>query len=118
MPKEYPAAQTIENLLSESSFDLAQQALSDSSRRPDGFAMADNAIDLLVAICALFGGVYGTKTVQFLMAAKTKSLALKEVVLGNELFMHENSESAADFKKAHRNQSPITRKIVAETKVL
>ena len=118
LPKEYPAAQTTEELLSQSNFGLAQQAMNDSSHRPDGFKMAENAMDILIGVCALFGGVYGTRAVQFLLAAKTKSLALKEVVLGNDLFMHENAESTANFKKAHRNQSPATRRMVPEAKIL
>ena len=118
LPKEYPAAQTTEELFSQSNFGLAQQAMSDSSHRPDGFKMAENAMDILIGVCALFGGVYGTRAVQLLRAAKTKSLALKEVVLGNELFMHENAESKTNFKKAHRNQSPETRKMVSEVKIL
>lgn len=118
LPEEYPAAQTVDDMLSQSSFDLAQQVMSNSSYRPDGFKIVENAMEILIGVCALFGGVYGTRAAQFLMASKKKSLALKEVVLGNELFMHENTTSAPDFKKAHRNQSAETRMLVAETKML
>jgi hypothetical protein len=33
---------------------------------------------ILIGVFALFGGVYGTRAVQFLLAAKTKSLALEQ----------------------------------------
>ena len=69
LPKEYPAAQTIEELLSQPNFGLAKQAMNDSSQRPDGFKMAENAMDILIGVCALFGGVYGTRAVQLLRTA-------------------------------------------------
>jgi len=60
--------------------------------------------------------------VRFLKEAQTKSKALKEIIEGNELFKKYAVEVPNDkpavfaFKEAHKNQSPETRQIVAETK--
>jgi hypothetical protein len=64
----------------------------------------------------LFGGAYATRIVKFLQEAKAKSNALKEIVLGNEIFKKTNPDSAEAFKDAQRNQSPLTKQIVAEVR--
>ncbi|GAG32598.1 unnamed protein product, partial [marine sediment metagenome] len=69
-----------------------------------------------IGICALLGGVYGTRAVRFLKQAKAKSKALKEIVAGNELFKKANQPQADAFKQAHANQSPQTRQFVTEMK--
>ncbi len=53
---------------------------------------------------------------KFLHEAKAKSNALKEIVLGNEIFKKTNPDSAEAFKDAQRNQSPLTKQIVTEVK--
>ena len=78
--------------------------------------MADSAMELGIAICALLGGVYGTRAVRFLKEARAKSKALKEIIQGNELFKDLNAEQTAAFKNAHKKQSAETRKLVAELK--
>ncbi len=78
--------------------------------------------ELAIGICALLGGVYGTRAVRFLKEARAKSKALQEIIAGNELFKKQAFEVPNDklavfaFKEAHKNQSPQTRQIVAETK--
>ena len=42
--------------------------------------------------------------------------ALKEIILANEIFKKTNPESAQAFKDAQRNQSPLTKQLVAEIK--
>jgi hypothetical protein len=116
MPKEFPPADTPEQILAQSSWQLAQNSLTESSERPDAWELADNALELGIGIAALLGGVYGTRAVGFLKEARTKSKALKEIVEGNELFKSQNSESTDAFKQAHRNQSPETRQIVTGIK--
>lgn len=116
LPKELPQADTAEQILSESSWQLGQKALVESAERPDAWQMADNALELGIGICALLGGVYGTRAVQFLKQARTKSKALQEIIAGNELFKKHNDSSAVAFKQAHQNQSAQTRQIVAEMK--
>ncbi|MBW8000639.1 MAG: hypothetical protein FVQ80_01280 [Planctomycetes bacterium] len=116
LPKEYPPAETAEDVLSQSNFILASRALNDSTARPDGWEMADSAIELGIGLCALLGGAYGLKAAQFLRLAKTKSNALREIVSGNELFKKQNDQFRESFKQAHKNQSPKTRQIVAEMK--
>ena len=117
LPKEFPQAETVEDVLGESNWQLARIASSESAERPSGWEVADSALELGIGICALLGGVYGTRAVGFLKQAKTKSKALKEIIAGNELFKKQNASSASAFKQAHQNQSPQTRQIVTEMKV-
>jgi len=57
-----------------------------------------------------------------LKEARAKSKALKEIIEGNELFKKQAAAVPNDkpavfaFKEAHKDQSPETRQIVAETK--
>ena len=116
LPKEFPQADTAEDILAQSNFQLARTALSESAERPDAWQVADNALELAIGICALLGGVYGTRAVRFLKEARAKSNALKEIIEGNELFKKDHTEAATAFKKAHKDQSTQTRQIVAEMK--
>jgi len=116
LPKEFPPSETAEDVLAESSFQLANTALQQGAARPDAWEVADSMLELGIGICALLGGVYGTRAVGFLRQAKTKSKALKEIITGNELFKKQNGSSASAFKQAHQNQSTQTRQIVAEMK--
>ncbi len=116
LPKEFPQADTAEDILAESNFQLARTALSESADRPDGWQLADSALELAIGICALLGGVYGTKAVRFLTAGRVKSQALREIIEGNELFKRQHKTYAGAFKEAHKDQSPQTRQIVAQMK--
>lgn len=116
LPKEFPQAETAEDILAQSNWQLARTALGQSSERPDVWQVADSAFELGIGICALLGGVYGTKAVKFLKDARTKSKALKEIIENNELFKKQNDSFASAFKDAQQNQSPTTRQIVAEMK--
>jgi len=117
LPKEFPQADTAEQILSESSWQLASTALAESAERPDAWQVADNALELGIGICALLGGVYGTRAIRFLKQARTKSKALQEIIAGNEMFKKQNQAQASAFKDAHKSQSTQTRQIVAEMKV-
>jgi hypothetical protein len=116
LPEEFPKAETTEDILAQSNWQLARGALAESAERPDTWQVADSAIELAIAVCALLGGVYGTRAVGFLKDARTKSAALKEIIAGNELFKKQNPAQAPVFKEAHQAQSPQTRQIVAEMK--
>ncbi len=116
LPEELPQADTAEQILSESSWQLGRTALVESAERPDAWQVADNALELGIGICALLGGVYGTRAVRFLKQARTKSKALQEIIAGNEFFKKQNESSVASFKQAQKLQSPQTRQIVAEVK--
>lgn len=115
-PKEFPQAETIEDVLAESNWQLARAALQQGVERPDAWEVADSMLELGIGICALLGGVYGTRAVGFLRQAKTKSKALQEIIAGNELYKKHNESSSSAFKQAHQNQSPQTRQIVAKMK--
>jgi hypothetical protein len=116
LPKEFPKAASAEEILAESNWQLANTAVQQSSDRPDAWQVADSAMELGIGICALLGGVYGTRAVGFLKDARTKSKALQEIIVGNELFKKNNQTQVAAFKQAQQNQSPETRQIVAEMK--
>lgn len=116
LPKEFPQVDTAEDILAQSNWQLARMALQESADRPDAWQLADSAFELAIGICALLGGVYGTRAVRFLRQARTKSQALQEIIAGNELFKRQNQTYASVFKEAHKDQSPQTRQIVAEMK--
>jgi len=116
LPKKYPPAETREQILAQSNWRLANTALSESSQRPDAWQVADSAMELGIGVCALLGGVCGTRAVRFLRDARAKSQALKEIVQGNELFKKQNADQAVAFKAAQQNQSPETRQLVAAMK--
>ena len=116
LPKELPAAETIEDVSSQSSWQLASSANRQAANHPDGWQLAEAGLQLAIGIAALMGGVYGTKAVTFLKTAQDKTEALREIIAGNELFKQQNSESVPAFKNAQKAQSPQTRQIVAKLK--
>jgi hypothetical protein len=116
LPKEFPPAETAEDILAESNFQLASTAIQESTERPDPWQVADSMLEMGIGICALMGGVYGTRAVRFLKNARGKSDALKEIIAGNEQFKKQNQSQAASFKQAHQNQSSQTRQLVAAIK--
>jgi hypothetical protein len=116
LPKDFPPAETAEDILAESNWQLAGTALQESAERPDPWQVADSMLEMGIGICALLGGVYGTRAVGFLRQARTKSNALHEIIAGNEQFKKQNQTQAAAFKQAHQNQSPQTRQLVVQMK--
>jgi len=116
LPKELPQADTAEEILAESNWQIANAAIQSGAARPDGWQLADSVLELGIGIFALLGGVYGTQTVRFLRNARTKSKALQEIIAGNELFKKQNESSATAFKQAHNNQSSQTRQLVVQVK--
>jgi hypothetical protein len=116
LPQELPEAETAQDVLSESNVRLAAAAIEQSKQRPDAWQAADSAFELGIALAGLFGGAGALRIIRFLQEAKAKSNALKEIVLANEIFKETNPDSADAFKDAQRNQSPLTRQLVAEIK--
>ena len=116
LPQEFPQAETAEDILAESNWQLAGTALQHGAERPDAWEVADSMLELGIGLCALLGGVYGTRAVRFLRDARGKSQALQEIIVGNELFKKQNESSAPAFKQAHSRQSPQTRQLVAQMK--
>jgi hypothetical protein len=117
LPKQFPQAETAEDILAESNFQLTSTALQQSAERPDPWQTADAMLEMGIGICSVLGGVYGTKAIRFLKDAKGKSNALKEIITGNELFKKQNQAQTEAFKQAHQNQSHQTRQLVAAIKV-
>jgi hypothetical protein len=116
LPQEYPQAETAEQILGESNWQTATTALAQSAERPDPWQVADSALEVGIGVCALFGGVLGTRAVRFLQEARAKSQALKEIIQGNELFKTQNVDQVAAFKAAQQNQTPETRQLVTAIK--
>ena len=73
-------------------------ALAQSAERPDPWQVADSALEVGIGVCALFGGVLGTRAVRFLRDARTKSQALREIIQGNELFKTRHARQVPAFK--------------------
>jgi len=116
LPEELTATESVDDLLSEASKGITETAISDAGKRPDGWELADSAMELAIAVAGLLGGIYGTKAVKYLKIAREKSKALKEVIEGNEIFKRQNKQFADAFKQAQGNQSQQTKKVVAEMK--
>jgi hypothetical protein len=116
LPKEFPKAETAEDILAESNYQLANTAYQESAERPDPWQAADAMLQMGIGICSVLGGVYGTRAVRFLKDARGKSNALKEIIAGNEQFKKQNQAQTTAFKQAHQNQSPQTRQLVTAMK--
>ena len=116
LPKEYPQAETVDDILAESNVQIATTALARSAERPDPWELADSALEIGIGVSALFGGVLGTRAVRFLQEARDKSKALREIIQGNERFKSRHADQVAAFKAAQENQSPETRKLVTTMK--
>ncbi len=116
LPEEYPPAETAQEILAESNWQLANTAMAESAARPDPWQMADSMLELGIGISGLLGGVYGTRAVRFLREAKAKSQALKEIIAGNELFKQQKPSQTSAFKAAQQHQSSETRQLVAAMK--
>ena len=116
MPRELPPTDTIEVLLSQENQALTNQARVDALERPDPWDVADQLLELGIALAGVVGGVYGAKAVSALRLARDKSTALREVVAGNEFFKKRNAALADEFKQAQQQQSAVTRGLVANLK--
>jgi len=116
LPRELPEAETVEQLLGEESNQITQQARQEAVERPDPWSVADNLLELGIALAGVVGGVYGTRAVGALQTARQKSQALREIVQGSELFKQQNPTAAESFKQAQSIQSAETRTLVANIK--
>ncbi len=116
LPQVLPGAETIDDVLAESSRGIAAAALAQSSRRPDVWDVTDGLLEIGVAVAGIIGGAYGIRASRFFRQAKEKSTALREIIEGNELLKQTSTEAAAAFKTAHKAQSPQTRQLVTELK--
>ena len=116
LPKEYPPAETTEQILAQANWQLAQSALAEAAERPGPWDMADTLLEIGIGLSALLGGVYGTRIAKFLKDARDKSKALREIITGNELFKQQNADQVQPFKAAQSSQSPETRQLVAQLK--
>jgi len=116
LPSQVPPSETVEEMLGEANRALTQEARTASLQRPDPWSVADNLLELGIAVAAVFGGVLGTRAAQALRTTRQKSEALREVVRGNELFKQAQPDAADAFKQAQVVQSDATRKLVATLK--
>ena len=115
-PSQLPAASRVDEILSQANEELTETARQQAIQRPEPWDVAGNLLELGVALAGVVGGVYGAKALNVLQIAQQKSKALREIVAGNELFKKRNADSTEQFKKAHKQQSPETRSLVAELK--
>ena len=116
LPADLPPADSASVILDGTAASIAAAANAQASQRPDGWTVADSALELGIGICAILGGAYGVRAASFLKKAREKSDALREVIRGNELFKQSNPEAATAFKTAHMAQSPGTKQLVTQMK--
>lgn len=116
LPAEMPPTQTVGEILSVENETLAQDARIAALQRPDPWDVADNLLELGIAVAGILGGVCGAKAAAALQTARQKSTALREVVRGNEIFKQSNPALTEDFKKAQAGQTETTRQLVAQMK--
>ena len=116
MPESLPATGTMADLLSENNSLITESAYNSAILRPDTWQVADNVLELGIGLAGLLGGVWGTKAAALLVAARQKSKALEEVIVGNEFFKQQNPEVSSQFKEAQKSQSVETRSLVATIK--
>lgn len=116
VPEELPPVATTDDILSESSLALTAAARQANLARPDPWDLADNCLEVGIAVAGLFGGALGVRAVKTLQEARQKSAALREIVRGSELFKQNNPQAAQEFKIAQASQSPATRQLVAQLK--
>ncbi len=117
VPQEPPAADTPAQVLSAAHTQLASDAAAEAAARPDPWAVADSALEIGIGIAAACTGVGGARVVRFLREVRAKTVALQQVVSGNEAFKKQQPEQAKAFKAAHADQSPATRKLVAALRI-
>jgi len=82
----------VREILSESNQALTQTARVEAIQRPDPWDIADNLLELGIGIGGVVGGAFGVRMVRKLQLAREKSIALREIVKGNELFKRDNPE--------------------------
>jgi len=116
LPKELPATETIEDVLSPESETITNQAHKDAVARPDPWDVTDNLLEFGIALAGVVGGVYGVKVTAGLKTAKAKSEALRQVVTNSDLFMTQNPEQASAFKTSQASQTAETQQVVAAIK--
>lgn len=115
-PEKFPAADTPQEALSSDNSAITQAALAQSAQRPNPWDLADQILQLGIGLAGILGGVYGTRILAALRTTREKSLAIREIIQGNELFKRQNPESTEAFKLAQAAQSASTRQWVAGLK--
>ena len=116
LPKALPASDSVEALLNQENKAITQNAGMQAIQRPDPWDVADNLMELGIALAGLTGGVFGSRAITALKLARQKSTALKEIIVGNELFKRQNANYTEAFKEAHYAQSDTTKTLVAANK--
>jgi hypothetical protein len=116
LPRELPGSESVAEILSGANDAVTEGAQLSAGQRPDPWDVADNLLELGIALAGIVGGVYGGRVVAGLKLAREKSIALKEIVMGNELFKKQNPDRAGVFKQAQSGQSVATRNLVAVNK--
>lgn len=100
---------------------ITRQGRTDAEKGTDVWQLADAALELGIGLAALFGGVGGVRLVGFLRGAREKSVALQEIVRGNEMFKKGADSIVREaFKVAHNTAqvSNGTKMVVAKTKLI
>ena len=116
LPREIPASDSVEQLLSEENESITSMASQEAIERPDPWDVADHLFELGLALAGVVGGVYGGRAAGVIKQTRQKSQALREIVTGNELFKKSCPEQVDAFKQSHKDQSETTRQLVSVLK--
>ena len=116
LPAEIPPSDTVSELLGDRNQALVQAARVEAIQRPDPWDIADNLLELGIGIGGVVGGAFGVRMVRKLQLAREKSIALREIVKGNELFKRDNPEFTEAFKQSQQKQSMSTKTLVTAMK--
>jgi hypothetical protein len=116
LPAEIPPSETVPEILSEGNQALARTARVEAIRRPDPWEVADHLLELGIGIGGIVGGAFGVRMVRKLQLAREKSIALREIVKGNEFFKRDNPEFSETFKQSQQKQSVSTKTLVTAMK--
>ena len=103
---------------------ISQQGQAEALERPDPWRVADHLLELAIGVVTVsgVGGAGAVKIVSSLKKAKEKSVALKEIIKGNELFK-DKAATIPDAKEAFSKAQNLaqlskgTKKVVAEAKL-
>ena len=116
LPANLPQLNSAQDILSQGNWDAAWQVLDDAKNAPTGWDIADGIVEFGIVVAGLLGGAYGLRFAGFLKQVQQKSTALREIVVGNELFKKQNTNLVDSFKSAHQLQSSETKQIVTQIK--
>ncbi len=104
-----------QQLLTEEVATISRDAFQNAAAQTSTSAI-EGILEIGIGVCGIIGGAFGIKAAAFLSAARKKTIALQEIIHGNEDFKTAYPQYSGIFKQAHNTQSAATKEIVTELK--